>query len=218
VGAVALLLHGGKEHSHDPTKPNQLTIRRMRPFARAIESARSDVPVATWILRYRVRGWNGSETSPVPDAEWALARVRDEHGDVPVGLVGHSLGGRTALRVAGDPSVVAVAALAPWLPEGEPVDQLAGRTVLIAHGTLDTITSPRASFAYARRAREVTPRIARVEVGRERHAMLWRSRLWHTLVADFVLGVLGDRPLPPLAAAALAGDAADGDGPLRLRV
>jgi pimeloyl-ACP methyl ester carboxylesterase len=189
----------------------------MRPFARGIESARGDHAVAAWILRCRVRGWNRDEASPVADAGWALERVRAEHGDVPVVLVGHSLGGRTALRVAGDRSVVAVAALAPWLPDGEPVDQLAGRTVLIAHGTLDTTTSPRASLEYARRACTVTPRIARVEVGRERHAMLWRSGLWHRLVAQFVLGALGEAAMPPLVADALAGDQPADEQALRLR-
>lgn len=218
VTAVALLMHGGKDKSHAPTTPNQLTVRRMRPFARAIESARGKHGVDAWIVRYRVRGWNGAEMSPVADARWALDRVRARHGDVPVVLVGHSLGGRTALRVAGDPAVVAVAALAPWLPDGEPVDQLAGRTVMIAHGTLDTTTSPRASLEYARRAREVTPRVCRVEVGKERHAMLWRYSLWHPLVANFVFGALGDGPMPPLVERALEGTSPDGEDPLRLRV
>jgi pimeloyl-ACP methyl ester carboxylesterase len=218
VRGVALLLHGGKAASHAPTTPNQLTVRRMRPFARAIESAGRDHGVAAWILRYRLRGWNGDEMSTLPDARWALDQVRAELGDVPVVLVGHSLGGRTALRMAGDASVVAVAALAPWLPPGEPVEQLAARTVMIVHGTLDTTTSPRASLEYARRALEVTPRVCRVEVGKERHAMLWRYRLWQPLVADFVLGALGVAPLPALVAAALGGDPSDPENPLQIRV
>jgi dienelactone hydrolase len=156
--------------------------------------------------------------STLPDAQWALDQVRAEHGDVPVVLVGHSLGGRTALRMAGDPSVVAVAALAPWLPDGEPVEQLAGCTVMIAHGTLDTITSPRASLEYARYAREITTRICRVEVAKERHAMLWRYRLWQSLVAGFVLGALGDGPMPPAVAAALDGVPDDAQHSLRIRV
>jgi len=190
----------------------------MRPFARAIEAARGDHAVATWILRSRVRGWNGDEASPVPDARWALDQVRAAHGDVPVVLVGHSLGGRTALRVTGDPSVVAVAALAPWLPSGEPVEQLAGRTVLIAHGTLDTTTSPRASLEYARRAYAVTPDVCRIEVRRERHAMLWRHRVWHRLVAGFVLGAVGDHPMPAPVADALSSSGTGGELPLRVHV
>jgi predicted esterase len=218
VEAVALLLHGGREKSHEPTTPNQLTVRRMRPFARSIEAERRDHGLAVWILRYRIRGWNGDEMSTLPDARWALDEVRARHGDVPVVLVGHSLGGRTALRVAGDPAVRAVAALAPWLPDGEPVDQLADRTILIAHGTLDSTTSPRGSLEYARRARDVTERVCRVEVERERHAMLWRYRLWQPLTTNFVFGALGYAPMPPLVANALAGTSPDGEDPLKLRV
>ena len=218
VEAVALLLHGGRDKSHAPTSANQLTVRRMRPFARNLEAERRDHGLAVWLLRYRVRGWNDEEMSTVPDARWALDPVRARHGDVPVVLVGHSLGGRTALRVAGDASVHAVAALAPWLPEGEPVDQLAGRTVMIAHGTLDSTTSPRGSLEYAQRAREVTDRVCRIEVERERHAMLWRYRLWQPLTTNFVFGALGYAPMPPLVANALAGTSPDGEDPLKLRV
>lgn len=218
VDAVVLLLHGGRDASHAPTTPNQLTVRRMRPFARSIESERRDHGLAVWILRYRVRGWNGDEMSTLPDARWALDEVRARHGDVPVVLVGHSLGGRTALRVADDPSVRAIAALAPWLPDGEPVDQLVDRTIMIAHGTLDSTTSPRGSLEYARRAREVTERVCRVEVERERHAMLWRYRLWQPLTTNFVFGALGYAPMPPLVANALAGTSPDGEDPLKLRV
>jgi pimeloyl-ACP methyl ester carboxylesterase len=218
VDAVALLLHGGRDQSHAPTTPNQLTVRRMRPFARSIEAERRDHGLAVWILRYRVRGWNGDEMSTLPDTRWALDEVRARHGDVPVVLVGHSLGGRTALRVADDPSVRAIAALAPWLPDGEPVDQLLDRTIMIAHGTLDGTTSPRGSLEYARRAREVTERVCRVEVERERHAMLWRYRLWQPLTTNFVFGALGYAAMPPLVANALAGTSPDGEDPLKLRV
>ena len=48
-----------------------------------------------WLLRYAVRGWNqrvAAPPSPVPDARWALDEVRSELGDVPVVLLGHSMG------------------------------------------------------------------------------------------------------------------------------
>ena len=218
VDAVALLMHGGRDKSHAPTTPNQLTVRRMRPFARNIEAERRDHGLAVWLLRYRIRGWNGDEMSTLPDARWALDQIRAQHGDVPVVLIGHSLGGRTALRIADDPSVRAIAALAPWLPDGEPVDQLVDRTIMIAHGTLDSTTSPRGSLEYARRARAVTERVCRVEVERERHAMLWRYRLWQPLTTNFVFGALGYAPMPPLVANALAGTSPDGEDPLKLRV
>ncbi|MDT7650888.1 MAG: hypothetical protein QOI36_2294, partial [Pseudonocardiales bacterium] len=69
--------------------------------------------VAGHVLRYRYRGWNGERADPVTDARWALAEVRRRYGPVPVGLVGHSLGGRVAVHVADDASVTGVVLLAP---------------------------------------------------------------------------------------------------------
>ena len=62
------------------------------------------------------------------------------------------MGARAAMRAAGHPAVSAVAGLAPWLALGEPVEQLAGRWVLVAHGTADVITSPAGDLGL-RRAR-----------------------------------------------------------------
>ena len=42
-------------------------------------------------------------------------QIRDEHPGVPVYLLGHSMGGLTAICAADDPQVDAVVALAPWL-------------------------------------------------------------------------------------------------------
>jgi pimeloyl-ACP methyl ester carboxylesterase len=197
VAAVALVLHGGRERSTEAVRPGQLAVRRMRPFARRLASEGSPEGLAVWSLQYQVRGWNGDLRSPVGDAVAALGRIRDRHGDVPVVLVGHSMGGRTAIAVAGAPSVVAVAALAPWLPEGEPHEQVAGRSVLVVHGALDTTTSPRGSLAWARRAATVTERIWRVELRWERHAMLLRAPTWHALTTEFALWALDQAPLPP---------------------
>jgi pimeloyl-ACP methyl ester carboxylesterase len=197
VTAVALVLHGGRERSTEAVEPGQLAVRRMRPFARrlAAEGGRDGLEVVS--LRYRVRGWNGDDRSPVSDAEWALDQIAERHGDVPVTLVGHSMGGRTAVAVAGHRNVVALAVLAPWLPAGEPSAQVAGRAVLVAHGRLDTTTSPRGSLAWARRAAAVTDRIWRVELRWERHGMLLRAPTWHALTTEFSLWALGMARLPP---------------------
>jgi hypothetical protein len=77
-----------------------------------------------------------------------------------------------------------VAGLAPWLPPGEPVEQLAGRRVLLAHGTGDRITSPAETWAYAERARAVCDPTV-LEVSRGEHTMLRRAPLWHGLAAEF---------------------------------
>ncbi|WP_420712490.1 alpha/beta hydrolase, partial [Streptomyces sp. SPB78] len=84
----------------------------------------------------------------------ALDALAARDGDRPVVLLGHSMGGRAALRAAGHPTVRGIVALAPWCPEGEPVAQLAGRELVILHGDQDRVTSPDASWRLLARARE----------------------------------------------------------------
>jgi hypothetical protein len=83
-----------------------------------------------------------------------------------------------------------VVALAPWLPTGEPTVQLAGRTVVMAHGTGDRTTSPARSLAYALAAREVCHRLCRFEVAGSGHAMLERGGTWQRLVRRAVPAAL----------------------------
>jgi pimeloyl-ACP methyl ester carboxylesterase len=202
--AVALVLHGGQETSRARTSSLRPAYLRMLPFARDLRRAGRAGGLAVWSLRNRYRGWNAPDLDPVADARWALGEVRRVHPDAPVVLVGHSMGGRVALRVADDPAVSAVCALAPWTPEADPVDQLAGRTVLIAHGDHDTMTEPALSYAYAVRAKAVTDAVCRFEVRDEAHAMLRRAREWHLLVRRFTLGVLGITDMDHVIASALA--------------
>jgi len=183
---VVLLLPGGKAESHAPARSRQLSAVRMVPFARALHRTGRDRGTAVWTLRYRYRGWNGAEASPVADARWALDEIRRRHGDLPVALVGHALGGRAALRVADDRSVHAVVALAPWLPTNEPVEAVRGRRVLIMHGTDDRWTDPRGSLLFARRAQPLARLLRRVEVRGVGHSMLRRSALWRGLTTYFV--------------------------------
>ncbi|MFC4002251.1 alpha/beta hydrolase [Prauserella oleivorans] len=182
--AVALLLHGGAEHGLDAVPPWRLAYLRMVPFARALGAAYGGHGLEVRLLRNRVRGWNEPTLPAVQDARWALRRVRAERPSLPVLLVGHSMGGRVALRVADDPDVTAVCALAPWTPEDEPVEPVRDRTVLVAHGTHDRVTSPKASYRYATRAEATAGRLARVEVAGESHAMVRRPAVWNRLVLD----------------------------------
>ena len=188
--AVVLVLHGGKEHSYEHSDPMHFSSRRMQPFARALHRQGAAHGVAVWSVRYRVRGWNPPEASPVADARWALDEVRRRHGDVPVVLLGHSMGGRVACHVLGDPSVVAMAALAPWLPD-EPVADARDRDLLVAHAVVDSWTSPRQSRDWADRAREVARSVSYVRVRRTGHFLLRRHRLWTQLAVGFCLGELG---------------------------
>lgn len=194
--AVVLVLPGGKADSFDPADVRQLAAVRMAPIARALSRRGRDSGLAVWMVGYRYRGWNGEQMSPVADTRWALEEVRRRHGDVPVVLVGHSMGGRTAMRAADDPSVRATLGLAPWLPDGEPAEHVRDRIVLIAHGNIDTVTSPRAARRFARQAEPVAAKVGFVTVCGDMHAMLFRWRTWHRLSIQFVLGVLGIAPLP----------------------
>lgn len=188
---IVVVAHGGQEVSTEPTGGAQLAVLRMVPIARAIGNALSAVEFRVLRPRFTVRGWNEDAASPVGDLVALLDGIRGQYGStVPVTLVGHSMGARAALRAAGHPSVCAVAALAPWVPLGEPVAQLSGRRVLLAHGDGDKITRPRDTWAFAERAREVTP-VTAIEVSGDGHAMLRRARLWHALAAEFARASFG---------------------------
>jgi pimeloyl-ACP methyl ester carboxylesterase len=182
-GAV-VVAHGGKSDSTEPTGPLELAVLRMTPLANAIRRALRGYGVAVCQPRFEVRGWNGERASPVADLSRVLDEIGLRYGDIPVVLIGHSMGARASFRAAGHPAVTAVAGLAPWLPPGEPVDQLAGRRVLFAHGTADRVTPPAQTWAYAERARSVTD-VAVIEVRGGEHTMLWRAPLWHRMAAEF---------------------------------
>ncbi|BBG00717.1 MULTISPECIES: alpha/beta fold hydrolase [Pseudonocardia] len=206
---VVLVAHGGRAHSTAPARRRGLAYRRMPPFARAVERAGREhrtglgSGIATHLLRYRVRGWNGPAMDALRDVQWAVRELTDRHPGRPVVLVGHSMGGRAVLGAAGAAGVVAVCGLAPWLDDTDPVAQLAGRAVLIAHGDRERMTDPAASYAYALRAREVTDRVARFDVHGDGHAMLRRAADWTSLVSRFVLGELGAEPRDPVISNAM---------------
>lgn len=210
ASAVVLVLHGGRQHGYERVHRGRLAYLRTRRFGRAIADQAVGSGVAVWLLRYRHRGWNAPHLHPVADARWALDEVRARHGEVPVVLVGHSMGARAAFRVADDRSVRAVCALAPWTEVGEPVHQLAGRTVLIAHGDEERMTDPALSYSFAVRAKQVTDRVCRFDVHGDGHAMLRRAADWTDLVCRFVLGELGAEPIHPAIANALMEPAPDG--------
>lgn len=179
--AVVLVLPGGKDRSDRPFRPWQLASVRMVPFTRDLRRAMSDY--AVWQVRYRYRGWN--DRDPVRDAAWALDEARRRHPGAPVILVGHSMGGRVALRVSGDPVVRAVCALAPWLPPDEPVGHLAGQRILIAHGLDDRITDPEGSARFAERAKAAGAEVTFAPLSGTGHAMLRRAGDWAGLVRVF---------------------------------
>jgi alpha-beta hydrolase superfamily lysophospholipase len=192
------MLHGGRSAGLEPTTPVQLSVLRMIPLKAAVQRAVRPAGVEVRRPRFRLRGWNGAQASPVGDInEWldeAAGRLRD----LPVALIGHSMGARAAMRAAGHWRVRAVAGLAPWLPPGEPVAQLAGRQVLLVHGDQDHVTSASQTWAYAERARAVTA-VTTAEIPGGDHAMLRHAARWHRIAAEFARAAFGlpEEPEPP---------------------
>lgn len=191
--AVVLMLHGGKPHGFEPVGTRSASRWRSDVMRRAIDGPLREAGVAVTLLRYGVRGWNegaGAEPSPVPDARWALEQVTDEHPGVPVVLLGHSMGARTAVHVADHPAVVGVVALAPWLAPTDPVRTLAGRHLLAAHGSRDRITSARMTRAYVARAARVAASAGFEDMGPLGHYMLTHRGRWDDVAVRGCLGVL----------------------------
>jgi len=189
VQAAVLVLHGGRAQSLQPVRSRQLAVLRMVPFALRIAAA-GQGRLAVQRLQFGVRGWNGAAMAPIADANWALAQLAERYPGRPIGLVGHSMGGRAVLRAAGHERVRSVVGLAPWLPPGEPVDQLAGRQVLLVHGDQDRMTSAAGTGRYADQLAAAGVAASLVTILGGGHAMLRRPGLWHNLTAGFLIGTL----------------------------
>ena len=83
-------------------------------------------------VRYRIKSWN--------KLDWCIEDARsavDAVGAARTLLVGFSMGGAVASRVAAEPSVQTVVGLAPWFPDRLPLDALRGRRLRVLHGSLD---------------------------------------------------------------------------------
>jgi len=187
--AVVLVLHGGGENGYREMSWRSSPALRMVPFARAIERAgRGRIGVLR--LKNAVFGWNDAEASPVHDARWALDQVRAAHPGLPIALVGHSMGGRVALHLAGDDGVTALVGLAPWVHPSDEPHGGPGLSALLLHGSRDHTTDPRATerMAGQLQARGVVATYRPVEGSG--HAMLLRAPLWHAQTAAFVRDAL----------------------------
>ncbi|MFC1413992.1 alpha/beta fold hydrolase [Streptacidiphilus sp. N1-12] len=202
--AVVLVLHGGRSEGPEPLRRWNPARLRMRPFSSALLAAVRGEQVAVGEVAYRVRGWNGPLADAAVDAAAAIEQVARDFGPVPVVLLGHSMGGRAALRAAGADPVTGVVALAPWCPPGEPSAQLAGKRLVTLHDVADRVTDPRETRAFALAAREAGAEVAGYTVRGSGHAMLRRGRDWQAAATGLVAAMLGLRPFPDQVSAALA--------------
>ncbi|MFI9775993.1 alpha/beta hydrolase [Streptomyces sp. NBC_01003] len=197
VSGVVLLLPAGEETS--ARRPSPLASAAVRTLGRALVREGRRDGLAAHVVHYRGRGWNGAQAQLARDADWAADEAVRRYGDIPVCLVGVDMGARAALHAGGHSAVNSVLALAPWLPEEdvaappEPVKQLAGRRVLIVHGTNDERTDPELSFRLAARAKKSNRDICRFEVHSDGHALHQHRTEVHALARDFVLGSLFGR-------------------------
>ena len=187
--AVILMLHGGKESSRTEVDGRSASWRRSAAMQRAITPQAHEAGASTWLLRYRHRGWNGG-SGATADARRAIAEVRRELGEFTVGLLRPSLGARTSVHVADEPTVQGVVGLAPWFPPGEPVAALHDRHLVAAHGSRDRITSARATRDYLQRARRTAASVTYLDMGPVGHYMLRTVPRWNQVALEQSLSVL----------------------------
>ncbi|QCW52589.1 lysophospholipase [Nocardioides dongxiaopingii] len=200
--AAVVVLHGGaRRRERAVVSPTQLSVVRMIPVARSIGRA-GGRRLAVVRLLNSYRGWD-DERTPLDDATWAVDQLRERYGDVPVALVGHSLGGRAALLAAAHDAVRTVVALNPWVYPSDGVP-LPGRRVLFVHGDADRV-------APIGRARAVAERLSgsadvRFEVVPDgKHAMLRHGRVFERAASDFVVETLLDAPADETSAGGAVG-------------
>lgn len=189
--AITLVLHGGAEHGTDPLDHRSLPWRRGRLLGRHLAARLNHDGIGVALLRYRVKGWNAGVAeapAPVIDARWALDELTRTH-DLPIAIVGHSMGARTGVSVADHPQVRGVVALAPWLPVDDPVAPITGKMLRAAHGRHDRITSPRATRAYVERAASVAD-AEFTDMGGIGHYMFRRMALWDAVATASVREIL----------------------------
>jgi len=190
---VVLMLHGGAKAGLDPVARRSGSLWRTTRMRNAIAPGLHRAGLSVWLLRFGVRGWNlgiGPEPSPVPDARWALGEITREHPGLPIVLLGHSMGARTAVHAADHPGVAGVVALAPWFERRDPVDALAGRHLRAGHGSRDRITSARMTNAYVERARAVAASAEFENLGPLGHYMLTHQSRWNRFAVRSTLEVL----------------------------
>jgi len=184
---LVVMLHGGAERGTQPVDDKSLALRRTAWMFRSITDDLVGAGIGVVLLRFSVKGWNarrGQEPSPVTDARAALTDLHARFPDTPIVLLGHSMGARTAARVADQSGVVGVVGLAPWFPHDDPVDALAGKHLVAAHGRRDRITSARATRIFVERAAPDAAGVQFLDMGRLGHYMLRGADRWNRVAVS----------------------------------
>jgi dienelactone hydrolase len=188
---AVLVLHGGPEHGTARCRWWLPQVLRCRLLAVAVthQWPTAEQP-AVYRLQHAWTGWDGDGRDPIADASWALAELGRRHPGIPVAILGHSMGGRVGVRLAGYPGVRGVVGLAPWLPSDDPVDQLAGVPVSVVQGTRDRELPATSTAEFLLRAHTAGALLAQIAVPGGGHAMIWRMRSWHRLAARQLAAIL----------------------------
>ncbi|GAA2088198.1 alpha/beta hydrolase [Kitasatospora saccharophila] len=196
--SVLLVLHGGRAESLARQPRLGLARLRMRAFGAAVRRLAADPSLTVVEVKYRYRGWNGGHAHPAADARRALREIASRAPGAKVVLLGHSMGGRAALAVAGHPQVLGAVLLAPWCQPADPVEHLRGRRLAVLHDPSDRVTSAEGSRAFAARARRAGADVRFVAMPRGGHAMISGAGAWQRLAARSVTAILAGEPLPDL--------------------
>ena len=122
---AAVLVNGGAAKPVPGTwsATSELLVRELAPRFPAIRFVE---------VRYRLKSWRALD-SCVADGRAALAAA----GSATTMLIGFSLGGAVAVRLAATEDVTGVLGLAPWLPPELTLDGLRGKRLDVVHGSWD---------------------------------------------------------------------------------
>lgn len=195
--AVVLVLHGGPEHGTARCSWWRPQVLRCTLLARTVARRWRRLPgdrgdLAVYRLQHSWTGWDGDGRDVIADADWALALISARHPDRPIVLIGHSMGGRVATRVADRQGVRGVVGLAPWLPADDPVAPVARSRLSAIHGTRDRLVPAAGTTAFLRRAQAAGAEVCRLPIRGGGHPMIFRIGRWNRLTVEQLA-----RLLPP---------------------
>lgn len=184
--AGVLVLHGGSAESHRTVRPWHPGQLRTVVLARALGRLLPDLTVMH--LRHHVAGWNGSGAGVLEEARWALQGMEGVLG-VRVVLVGHSLGGRVAARLA--PVTAGAVLLNPWLPADDPVGWgRRGNGLRVVQTPRDRVCPPADAAAWLRQVAEAGSDVRIRMIPGSDHGMIRRFPTWHRVTAAAVRHLL----------------------------